>query len=365
MENEINNFIKVWFTVFASLTYSYFISKQIPKGKFRLVSLLPIVIIFILLPLTLYSMHLGGITAFFIAWLANFKLLLFAFDQGPLSFSQNTYVSLPVFICIACLPIKMKSNTKNGATPSIQIDKKSFLQSIKKISNVIKVVLLALVVYLYDYEQYLHPTLVLLLYCFHIYFSLEIMLATVATMVQSLLGLELEPHFQKPYLATSLQDFWGKRWNLIVTSILRQSVYYPMLRVSSGWIGKRWAQKFAVFATFIVSGLMHELMFYYLGRVKPTWEVMLFFVLHGVCLAVEIAVKKSLKDRWQLHPVVSTPLALGFVVATGYWLFFPQLLRCDAVGRALNEYAAVVEFLKSVRHTMMISLAKIVKYVGV
>ncbi|KAF5200105.1 Acyl-coa--sterol o-acyltransferase [Thalictrum thalictroides] len=181
----------------------------------------------------------------------------------------------------------------------------------------------------------------------------------VKTMVQSFLGLEIEPQFNKPYLASSLQDFWGKRWNLMVTSILRPSVYYPVVRVFSRWIGKSWAQKFGVFATFIVSGLMHELIFYYLGRVKPTWEVMLFFVLHGVCMAVEIAVKKILKDKWQLHPVVSTPLVIGFVVATGYWLFFPQLLRCDAVDRAVKEYAAVVEFMKNVGQIMMIYLAKI------
>ncbi|KAJ6304480.1 hypothetical protein OIU77_018195 [Salix suchowensis] len=32
----------------------------------------------------LTSVHFGGMTSFLIAWLANFKLLLFAFGKGPL-----------------------------------------------------------------------------------------------------------------------------------------------------------------------------------------------------------------------------------------------------------------------------------------
>lgn len=33
--------------------------------------------------------------------------------------------------------------------------------------------------------------------------------------------------FDEPYLATSLQDFWGRRWNLMVSSIFRSAIYAP------------------------------------------------------------------------------------------------------------------------------------------
>ncbi|KAI9123516.1 hypothetical protein K1719_004816 [Acacia pycnantha] len=76
-----------WLQVMASLCYCFLIGKLVPpSGSFlRLLLLLPIVCFFLYLPLNLHSLRLIGIFSFFIAWLANFKLLLFAFNKGPLS----------------------------------------------------------------------------------------------------------------------------------------------------------------------------------------------------------------------------------------------------------------------------------------
>ncbi|KAJ6304479.1 hypothetical protein OIU77_018194 [Salix suchowensis] len=151
----------------------------------------------------------------------------------------------------------------------------------------------------YDYTDSIHPKIMWLLYCFHIYFFLEIFLAMVAYMVRILSGLELEPQFNDPYLSTSLQDFWGRRWNLMVTSILRPIAYEPIFNTCKNLIGVKLAQGMAILGTFVVSALMHELIFYHLGRVRPTWEITWFFLLHGVCLTVEIALKKAVNGRWQ------------------------------------------------------------------
>ncbi|XP_060673937.1 uncharacterized protein LOC132804060 [Ziziphus jujuba] len=48
------------------------------------------------------------------------------------------------------------------------------------------------------------------------YFSLSI----IASLCRVLLGLEMEPQFDEPYLATSPQDFWSRRWNLMIGNIL-------------------------------------------------------------------------------------------------------------------------------------------------
>ena len=40
----------------------------------------------------------------------------------------------------------------------------------------------------------------------------------------------LQPHFDSPYLATSLRDFWGRRWNLTAANTLRFLVYEPILQ---------------------------------------------------------------------------------------------------------------------------------------
>ncbi|KAB1226995.1 putative long-chain-alcohol O-fatty-acyltransferase 3 [Morella rubra] len=118
MDDELKNFIKVWIMVVVSLLLlprsctnpkGY---DETPISPPRLLRLHhpPTV------PLNLYSFHFSGPTALFLVWIGNFKLLLFAFDQGPLS-PRPPPPKLSHFICIACLPIKVKRhpplNTKN------------------------------------------------------------------------------------------------------------------------------------------------------------------------------------------------------------------------------------------------------------
>jgi hypothetical protein len=43
------------------------------------------------------------------------------------------------------------------------------------------------------------------------------------------LRLPLLPHFAAPLLARGVADFWGRRWNLTAATLLRQSVYEPLV----------------------------------------------------------------------------------------------------------------------------------------
>lgn len=367
VQNELINFVLVWTSATISLCYCYAIGKIIPKGFKRFIFVLPIVCVFLYLPLKITSVHLGGTTAFFIVWLANFKLLLFAFGLGPLC--SDPSISLPLFVAVSCLPIKIQQNLPprsqnfinshhqqvNTSPESQQIcgengERTRFSEKPRRewASYAIKGLLLAILVRVYDYTDDLHPNITLFLYCFHIYFLLELILAINATMARAVLGLELEPQFNEPYLATSLQDFWGRRWNLMVTSILRPTVYKPALHGFSRALGRKWASPPAVFFTFVVSGLMHELMFFYLGRMDPTWEVTWFFVLQGTCVIVEMGLKKALAGKFWLPSLVSRILTLGFVVVSGFWLFFPHLTRCRVDTRAIGEYAAVGASVKNI-----------------
>ncbi|XP_057486223.1 probable long-chain-alcohol O-fatty-acyltransferase 5 [Actinidia eriantha] len=334
---EINSLIKIWMSSIGAMCYSYFIARHIPRGLPRLLSLLPIFSLFVLLPLNLHTAHFSGTIAFYLVWLANFKLLLFSFDQGPLSYTNSPLQ----FIYTALLPIKIKQepppNPKINKNPPPKSSSNPLLLPVK-------VLLFAIVIYSYKYMQLLHPYLIWVLHCCNIYLSLELLLATIAFLARAILGLELEPQFNEPYLATSLQDFWGRRWNLVVSSILRPTVYKPIWSISMGLVGRTWAPLPAIVASFLVSGLMHEVIFFYLTRARPTWEVMWFFVLHGVCTAAEVAVKKAVGNRWRLHRVVSGPLTVGFVAVTGVWLFFPQLTRNGIDQRSIEEFSNLVDF---------------------
>lgn len=347
MEGEINNFIMVWVSALVSLCYCHTIGKAIPKGTSRLLSILPVICLFLILPLNLTTIHLGGPSSFFLAWLATFKLLLFAYGEGPLS-SSSKPISFSRFISIACLPIKIQnhpspknpqkplSTTKNNEHPSLQRPQ-NFHKS--PLNYGTKVLLLATYGPVHDNKEHLHPKILLLLYSIHLYIALEILLGIFAALTRALLGVELEPQFDEPYLATSLQDFWGRRWNLMVSRILHPTVYNPVRSISSRWIGRKWAPLPAVIAVFFVSGLMHEIIFYYIGRLKPTWELTCFFLIHGFCLAIEIAIKKALNGSWCLPKVVSGPLTLTFVAITGLWLFMPSLIRCEVDVKIYRESA--------------------------
>ncbi|KAG5027330.1 hypothetical protein AAZX31_08G312400 [Glycine max] len=337
---EVERFIKVWLTTISCLCYCYYITSRIPKGFLRLLSLFPILYLFLILPLNLSSFHLAGPTTFFLVWLGTFKLILFSFNQGPLALSPPNILH---FISIASLPINPKQlpppTNKNHTNNTTQKPKWLFL---------LKVLIFAMIIRAYDYRENLHPHFILVLYCCHMYLGIELVLALSAAPVRTVLGFEIEPQFNEPYLSTSLQDFWGRRWNLMVTRILRPTVYHPVYRIFIHFVGPSCAMSSAVLATFLVSGLMHELIYYYLSRAPPTWEVTCFFVLHGVCTAAEVAAKKvMLRHGWRLHRVVSGPLVVAFLAVTGRWLFFPQLLRSGLDRKAIGEYAILVDFVKS------------------
>ncbi|KAD4386088.1 hypothetical protein E3N88_26257 [Mikania micrantha] len=347
--DELKTFVKVWFIAIASICYCYLIPNRVSGGFRRLLSLLPVIAVFFILPLPLTAVHLAGPTVFFLVWLANFKLILFAFNRGPLAFTPP--VRFIVFTSIALLPINRKHSSNRIADPDPDSGSIHF-SSHKPILLAIKALILAVIVNAYQYRDKLHRNVILGFYCCHIYLAVELVLAITAFFVRFLnfllrFDFEIEPQFNEPYLATSLQDFWGRRWNLTVTRILRPTVYDPVREILSPVIGNLWSRLPAIFATFVVSGLMHELIYYYFTRVSPTWEVTWFFVLHGVCTAVEVGIKKAVNGRFRLHRAVSGVVTVACVAVTGVWLFLPQILRNGVDVRAINEYSILVTFLRS------------------
>ncbi|XP_051128938.1 probable long-chain-alcohol O-fatty-acyltransferase 5 [Andrographis paniculata] len=323
IHGEFTTFIKVWILALMSLSYCYFAAKILPRGGARLSAFLPVAGFFLLAPLQLQSIFLLLNLSFLLSWLATFRLFMLAFDNGPLS---DPSLSLPKFLAVACLPIKLKS--QEGDTRHCEKRPKS-------LSNyAVKVVVLAMVVvtcrYYADHRR-MYPEVVLNMYGLCIYLSLEIILAAVAAAAtRSMAGMEMEPQFDEPYLSTSMQDFWGRRWNLTVSRIFHSAVYVPMRDLSAAVIGRRWAAQPAVMVTFAVSGLMHELTFFHFGCAMPTREVTWFFLLHGASVAIEIAVKKEVKfvRGWRLTRVAGVVLTHGFMLATSLRFMHPQFLWC-------------------------------------
>ncbi|XP_038899806.1 probable long-chain-alcohol O-fatty-acyltransferase 5 [Benincasa hispida] len=339
MDGELKSFIKVSLTIMVSLLYSYFIASKIPKGKFRLFSLFPVFFLFALLPPSLSSIFLTGTVAFFITWLTTFKLFLFSFNLGPLV--SDPPLTFPLFASVACLPIKIKPKETDQD-----------YKYLKKYSNPklglnlpAKILLFAILIAIDDRIDRLRPNAKLCVYCATLYLFLDVLLGVSSAFVRLAFdNVVLEPSSNEPYLATSLQDFWGRRWNLLVSNTLRYGIYRPVRAAVEGVVGKRLAAGTGVMAVFVASGVMHEQLVYYITREVPTWEVTWFFVLQGVSVVVESELKAVVGRWWRPPAVVAWLLTLTFLVVTAAWLFFPPLLRAGIFAGLLRELKMVEEF---------------------
>ncbi|KAL6650918.1 hypothetical protein ACP70R_009843 [Stipagrostis hirtigluma subsp. patula] len=326
---DLRSLAAVAAAVTVAMSYVRFAARRLRPGLPRLAAFLPVIAVLPFLPLAFRALHPRAISGFFLAWMAEFKLLLLASGRGPL------HPSLPLhaFVAVATFPVRVRdTRPKSGPGSS----------GLGPVTAAVMAALLAAIVSLYRHEARMNHYLLHALYCAHVYLALELVLAAAAAAARALLGLDLEPQFDRPYLSASLRDFWGRRWNLSVPALLRQCVFRPV-RARLG--GGRGAAAAGVLAAFLVSGIMHEAMFYYITLRPPTGEAAAFFALHGLCAVAE--------GWWAAHAgwprpprLLATPLTLAFVAVTGFWLFFPPITRPGADKQVIAESEAMVAFVR-------------------
>jgi hypothetical protein len=91
-------------------------------------------------------------------------------------------------------------------------------------------------------------------------------------------GIEARPIMNWPILATSLADFWGRRWNLAFRDLAFARVGRPL----AGRIGVAWA----TLTVFVASGLIHDLVISV--PVRGGWGgPTVYFVVQGLGLLLE------------------------------------------------------------------------------
>lgn len=329
MDGELGGLVKVSAAVWAAMSYARLAAARLRPGAPRLAGLLPVVALFYGIPFAFSTTTFRGSSAFFLCWLGAFKLLLLAAGRGPLD------PSLPLlhFVCSASLPVKLQQSTSANAKNQDPASASGRTPAKILVSGAV----IPLVIYAYQFKSAMSRYQLLVLYTVHIYFSLELLLAAVHAVIHGLLGMEMEPQVDRPYLASSLRDFWGRRWNLMVPAILRPSVYRP--------VRARLGDAAGVLAAFLVSGLMHEVIFYYIMWQPPSGEVTAFFLLHGACTAAEVWWARH-AGWWRPPRAVSVPLTLAFVAGTGFWLFFPAMIKGGLDEMVLHECQGMVALME-------------------
>ncbi len=96
-------------------------------------------------------------------------------------------------------------------------------------------------------------------------------LCDVAIVGGKLFGVSVPENFNKPFLATDLQDFWN-RWHITLSLWFRDRLYFPLMKsLCVRGVQVEWAYMIGITATFCSMALWHGV----------NWNWLLYGVLHG------------------------------------------------------------------------------------
>lgn len=116
-------------------------------------------------------------------------------------------------------------------------------------------------------------------FAFQIYFDFNAY-STIAKGSAKVMGFELSTNFKKPYLATSIRDFW-KRWNISLCSWFKEYLYFPLGGSRKGFL----RTQINILIVFLVSGLWHG----------AALKFIIWGVLHGAYQVIENIISKYRK----------------------------------------------------------------------
>ncbi|MEI9975358.1 MAG: MBOAT family protein, partial [Ignavibacteriota bacterium] len=122
-----------------------------------------------------------------------------------------------------------------------------------------------------------------------------------------LLGFHFPVNFRRPYLASSITDFW-RRWHISLSSWLRDYLYIPLGGSRHG----QWKTYRNLVLTMLLGGLWHG----------ASWNFMIWGLYHGALLAVERGFRgnRAIREQWDgFYPFKAV---LTFVLVMIGWVFF-------------------------------------------
>lgn len=174
-----------------------------------------------------------------------------------------------------------------------------------------------------------------LAYCVQLYgdFSGGIDIATGAAQV---LGISLDKNFERPYLATSIPDFW-RRWHISLGAWFRDYVFYPLSlskfftkvgkkgrKLLGNYVGKLLPVLIPQFIIFFLIGIWHG----------AEWKYMAFGLYNGTLIVLGILFEQPLKKLAQ---------KLGIRTDCFSWRVFQVLrtLALVALGKIITRAAGV------------------------
>lgn len=96
-------------------------------------------------------------------------------------------------------------------------------------------------------------------------------------------GLDVPPNQRRPILSRTVREFWGVRWNRLVSEWLGQFAFQPFNR--RGWT------KLGILATFVVSAAIHFWLAIVPLDFKSALSMASYFILHGGIVLAELRLR--------------------------------------------------------------------------
>ncbi|KAL0042074.1 hypothetical protein WJX77_002411 [Trebouxia sp. C0004] len=196
-----------------------------------------------------------------------------------------------------------------------------------------------------------------ILYVINMYACMGCLYDGPTTLATSMVGLNIAPLFNEPFLAESLSSFWGRRWNLCVGNSVRVLIYDPIqegqfviskTETQHTTVLRRWA---GACACFLVSGLMHEVIYWY-GNDMHTknWSWLTFFGIQGIIVGFEGVGKKLMtKKGFTVPHWLAACLTVSLQMWLAHALFFPALtdakLPAKLHGALVTNYHSLLSVL--------------------
>lgn len=142
-----------------------------------------------------------------------------------------------------------------------------------------------------------------------------------------LLGVRLDPNFDRPFKSTSVTELW-RRWHMTLSFWLRDYVYMPMLiRIRA--LGK-FGVVLALVVTFALCGLWHG----------AAWTFILFGVSQGIAMSVEFLSKSWRSKMFKAVPSVIVALA-GNIYTLAFFAITEVVFRAHDLAQAATVYRAL------------------------
>jgi alginate O-acetyltransferase complex protein AlgI len=144
----------------------------------------------------------------------------------------------------------------------------------------------------------------------------------IAIGLAQMMNLRVPENFNRPYLATSLQEFW-RRWHISLSTWIRDYIYIPLG-------GNRVHRALNLLAAMFLCGLWHG----------PAWHFAAWGLYHGMGLAAESAARRW-RPAWFADRPVQRVLgwAICYAFVTYGWLvFFYPLHQVYDLTRAFGRW---------------------------